>query len=128
MDSKPHWTASNGQAFGSSSRWAIWTCSQLQQNAAAILTDSGGIQKEAYYLGVPCITLRDETEWVETVEVGWNCLVGVDAEKIVAAARECVSVLCRPHPVLYGDGHAAKRTVGILADSFADHKCDLGAG
>jgi len=82
---------------------------ELQQNAAAILTDSGGIQKEAYYLGVPCVTLRDETEWVETVETGWNVLTGADAERIVAAVQRCGRRPEAKRPVLYGDGHAAQR-------------------
>lgn len=84
---------------------------QLQQSAAGILTDSGGIQKEAYFFGVPCVTLRDETEWVETIASGWNQLAGADPDRIEAAARQTVRIEC-PRPPVYGDGHAAQ---GILA-------------
>ena len=87
---------------------------QLQQHAALVLTDSGGIQKEAYYLGIPCITLRDETEWVETVQVGWNRLAGADPDRIVAAAQFPTDRR-GDRPVLYGDGHSARRIVQALS-------------
>lgn len=84
----------------------------LEQNARMILTDSGGIQKEACWLGVPCITLRSETEWVETVAAGWNVVVGADRERIVAAVRGFVPPAGRP--LVYGDGRAAAQIVTIL--------------
>lgn len=86
---------------------------QLEQQARAILTDSGGVQKEAYFFGVPCITLREETEWIETVRLGWNRLVGADRDQIVAAVRSIrVPVECPP---IFGDGHAAENIVALLS-------------
>ena len=79
----------------------------LEQAARMILTDSGGIQKEAYWLGVPCLTLRDETEWMETVKAGWNSLTGADSDRIVQAVRSFRPPSARPE--LYGDGNAAVR-------------------
>jgi len=83
----------------------------LEQNAKAILTDSGGMQKEAYFFGVPCVTMRTETEWVETLEAGWNVVVGADRTKIVEAVRS--SGTDNPRPELYGDGRAAEKIVSM---------------
>jgi UDP-GlcNAc3NAcA epimerase len=88
---------------------------ELERSAWAIATDSGGVQREAYLWGVPCVTLREETEWTETVDLGWNSLVGVDPDAYSAALE-------RPRPTerppIFGDGHAAKRIAAVVA-SFA---------
>lgn len=90
----------------------------LQSSAACILTDSGGVQKEAYWLHVPCVTLRNETEWIETVDTGWNTLAGADALSIVASVTRSRRPPDR-HPDLYGDGTAARRMVNILTHTAA---------
>ena len=84
----------------------------LEQAAYRVLTDSGGIQKEAFLLGVPCVTLREETEWTETVESGWNVLVGSRWQAIIEAVQ-----LPQPEPPQYnpyGAGNAAIRIVQSL--------------
>ena len=79
--------------------------------ARAILTDSGGVQKEAYILEVPCVTLRENTEWVETLEDGWNVLVGTDADRIVTEAKRDVG---GRHASQFGDGHATERIAALI--------------
>ena len=84
----------------------------LTANARVVITDSGGVQKEAYWYGVPCVTLRPSTEWVDTVEAGANVLADADADLIVAS----VAAASFPEgaPQLYGDGHAAGRVAAAL--------------
>lgn len=87
----------------------------LLAHAALVLTDSGGLQKEAYFFGKPCITLRDRTEWVELVEVGANTLVPADRDAIVAAAHFRFGMSIEVDPSLYGGGTAAARIAASLA-------------
>lgn len=87
---------------------------ELEKNARVILTDSGGVQKEAFWFGVPCITMRAETEWVETVDSGWNTLTGTNKDRILTALQAP-----RPNvnpPPIYGDGHAAKKIASLLEE------------
>jgi UDP-N-acetylglucosamine 2-epimerase len=87
----------------------------LEAHAAVILTDSGGVQKEAYWLGVPCVTLREDTEWVETVATGWNTVAGYEPCRIVDLAHRAKRPADRPP--LYGDGKAGTRIVHLLAEA-----------
>lgn len=87
---------------------------RLEQSARAIITDSGGVQKEAYFYRIPCITLRDETEWIESVESGWNRLAGADSERIVAAFVQSAEARCLPTPAYYGDGQTVRRILAIM--------------
>jgi UDP-N-acetylglucosamine 2-epimerase len=99
----------------------------LESGAAAIATDSGGVQKEAYLAGVPCITLRGETEWVETVDAGWNRVIGSDPVALRAALDDAPFLdRSRPRPSLFGDGQAAGRIVAALEGLDARHR--VGAG
>jgi UDP-GlcNAc3NAcA epimerase len=84
----------------------------LASQARVILTDSGGLQKEAYWYGVPCVTMRPSTEWVDTVELGANVLVDDDPDRIIAAAA--AAELPTNLPPLYGDGHASERIAEVL--------------
>jgi UDP-GlcNAc3NAcA epimerase len=84
----------------------------LEQAAHAVLTDSGGVQKEAYFFGVPCITMRDETEWVELVQLGWNRLAGADTDRILAAFEQAGPGQPGAYP--YGDGESARAIVSLL--------------
>jgi len=84
----------------------------LEKNAKVILTDSGGVQKEAFFFRVPCVTLREETEWVETVEARWNTLVGCDPERILQAALGAKPGEESAWP--YGDGRAAEKIVDLI--------------
>ena len=86
----------------------------LLKHCGLVLTDSGGVQKEAFFFGKACVTLRDQTEWVELVENGANVLVGADKQKIIEAASRCLGRKIQDSGQLYGGGEASKRIVGEL--------------
>jgi UDP-N-acetylglucosamine 2-epimerase len=85
----------------------------LEQHARLIVTDSGGMQKEAYFLGVPCVTVRPETEWIETVEAGWNVVAGTSRDGILKAITD-TRWPDKPGPPLFGSGDAAENIVRVL--------------
>jgi len=95
----------------------------LEKNARRIVTDSGGVQKEAYFFQTPCVTLREETEWSETVDDGWNVLTGTDPQKIVRAVTSFNPT--RPQGRHYGDGRAADRIAEILSNTGAGRSAGL---
>lgn len=92
----------------------------LEDSARMIATDSGGVQREAYFLGKPCLTLRDETEWIETVTAGWNKLVGVDPDQVLQAWFSFVPPANQPP--IFGDGNTGRRIVQILEEFFLASK------
>lgn len=88
----------------------------LESEARFLLTDSGGVQKEAYFFGVPCVVAREETEWTELVEIGWNRIAGARTEAIIAAAEALLreDFVKKPRPEFYGDGRASARIATVL--------------
>ena len=86
----------------------------LLNSAKMVLTDSGGVKKEAYLAKVPCVTLRDETEWVETIKAGWNKLTGAEPKKILKFVKNFPEP--KAHPSFLGDGYAYQKITQILRD------------
>jgi UDP-GlcNAc3NAcA epimerase len=88
----------------------------LERHAKVILTDSGGVQKEAYFQGVPCVTLREETEWTELVGAGWNRLCPPTSADAIVAAIEAALISKPAQAQLYGDGNASGKIARLLAE------------
>lgn len=91
----------------------------LTKNAYMVVTDSGGLQKEAYLLKTPCTTLRDQTEWIETLENGWNCLCPINVHSIMEKASRKLDCLNHAQPQVFGDGNAAQRICQAIVNNFA---------
>ena len=92
----------------------------LQVNAEVIFTDSGGVQKEAYFAGVPCVTLREETEWVETVDAGVNILCGSDQREILNSYSKACQTKVSLRDGLYGDGKAGTAIIQSLIENSVE--------
>jgi UDP-GlcNAc3NAcA epimerase len=90
----------------------------LEQHCAMVMTDSGGVQKEAFYFEKPCVILRSETEWVELVECGAAIVADADEKRIIAAFEELSDKKDLKYPRLYGDGHAAEFICRELINNF----------
>ena len=104
----------------------------LERNARAVIIDSGGVQKEAYMLKVPCVTMREETEWVETLKGGWNVLVGADRERILAVVHDARTSE-RVYGEQFGNGRAAEKIVELLReeghyDQLVSHRVSIKKG
>lgn len=93
---------------------------RLIDGSERVATDSGGVQKEAFYLDTPCVTMRDETEWLETVESGWNVLTGADREQIVTELRSNHRLDEKPTP--YGDGTAGEAVMSVLTEHIDEER------
>lgn len=86
----------------------------LEKNSSKIVTDSGGVQKEAYFMGKPCITMRNETEWIETVEAGWNIVVGADKDRILNAVENFTPLHKQSN--IFGDGKASEKIAALVEE------------
>ena len=89
----------------------------LTAQAYMVVTDSGGLQKEAYFLKTPCTTLRDQTEWVETLENGWNVLSPIDEQTILQHVQRELTCFKHPQPPLFGDGLAADKISQVIIEN-----------